>query len=249
MSLNRTRTKNIQHEIRETRRGRSVIALWDAKNLSKRSHTVDLECKFNPDSKFVAANITRDVNMPRFPKDELFSSRDRPIVWLHPTGSKNPGNTKIRKTSREKSIRSSKMRELWTFLPRLLVPVVRKARLARDGCSKYTYLHFKNEITLYFFSLISKISIIPHAFFLCVLIARAWIRTREKYAFPSYHRFHRTPIIGFTELSRIPINERYIDDSFITVTVPSKKRRSDGKCSRAIITADLMDVTRFDETR
>lgn len=123
--------------------------------------------------------------------------------------------------------KESEKDSLWTFLPHLLdIRVVREARLARDGCSKYAYLHFRSEITLYFSSSISKISIISHASFPYVLIAR-------EICIPIVHRFHRTSI-GFTELSRILINERYTGDSFITVTVPGKKRRSDGKCSRAI---------------
>lgn len=110
---------------------------------------------------------------------------DRSSDSIRPEARTQAAQKSERPESERSEIRKDVENEgLWTFLPRLLdICVVRKAWLARDGCSKYAYLHFRSEITLYFS--ISKISIISHASFPCVVIASAWIRARERYAFLS----------------------------------------------------------------
>lgn len=130
------------------------------------------------------------------------------------------------------------------FLRLLNVCVAREAPLARDGCSKYVYLHFRRDyfVFFFFFSSLSKISVIPHASFPRVLIARAQTRARERYAYVVSTGLRRSVSPSFLEF---PITS-------VTSTMHSSRSKREGppdiKCSRAI-TVDLTAVTRLDETR
>lgn len=116
-------------------------------------------------------------------KSELFSSHDSPIVWFHPSESKNQ-ERKTKKRPRESFWRKpGKIRE---FLSTFSLAFFRHSRCFESAtCSKSAYLclvKVRDHFVLFFSS--SRSERIQHpSCILCVLIARTWICVLEKLRF------------------------------------------------------------------